>query len=307
MNILKTHNLSVKYHQEYAVNSVNMNINQGDIYGFIGENGAGKTTLIRIITGLVKPTSGSFELFNIQNNDSKIYLARRRISAIVETPSLYLNMSASDNLLIQCEILGITNLDIIDEILEAVGLSYVRNIKKPVKNFSLGMKQRLGIAIALIGRPDFIILDEPMNGLDPEGIVEIRELIIKLNKEKNITFLVTSHNLGELSKIVSKYGFISKGKLIKEITAFDLANECKKCTELTLSNTIAVPKLLESILNIKDYKILHNNMIRIYEDIDISLLVSTLSEADIKILSINKKDESIEEYYLNLIGGRKNA
>lgn len=307
MNILKTNHLCKNYREHAAVNDVNMTINQGDIYGFIGENGAGKTTMIRLITGLAKPTAGGYTLFGVNHDDPEIYLTRRRISAIVETPSLYLNMSAYQNLLLQCNLLGITDLSVIDATLDMVGLGYLVKSKKPVKHFSLGMKQRLGIALALIGQPDFILLDEPMNGLDPEGIVEIRELIIRLNREKNITFLVSSHILGELEKIATKYGFIHEGRLIKEISATDLMNECKKCTELELSQVEQVPAILESTLAIHDYKILDNHLVRIYQNVDISLLVQTLNQANITINKITTKDESIEEYYLNLMGGKKHA
>ena len=227
--ILQTFNISKKYKKNYALKNVNINISRGDIYGFVGENGSGKTTIIRLITGLIFPTQGSFKLFGVDNTSNDILKVRKKIGAIVESPSIYQNMSAYDNLKMQCDILGIKDYDTkIKETLKEVGLDYLYNDKKHSSNFSLGMRQRLGMAMALLGDVEFIILDEPMNGLDPSGIVEIRELILKLNKEKNITFLISSHILTELSLVATKYGIISKGKMIKEIDSSDLKNECRK-------------------------------------------------------------------------------
>jgi ABC-2 type transport system ATP-binding protein len=244
-SVLKTHDLTKQYKNQFAVDNVNMNINRGDIYGFIGKNGAGKTTVIRLITGLISETKGSFDLFGVSDKSDEISSARRRISGIVETPSVYLNMNAYDNLLMQCKILGIIDTSCIDVILDLVGLEYMKDNKKKAKDFSLGMKQRLGIGISLISNPDFIILDEPMNGLDPEGIIEVRELLLSLNREKNITILISSHILGELSKVATKYGFIDQGKLIQEISASDLDARCQKCLEVTVSSTDGLSNVLE--------------------------------------------------------------
>lgn len=240
--VLRTKNLTKRFGDLAAIRHVNMHISPGDIYGFIAPNGAGKTTIIRVITGLVHPTEGSYQLFGTDYKDPTISQARRRVSAIVETPSFYQNLNAYDNLLIQCKQLGIVDYSIIDEMLDVVGIGYLRNNTKKVKHFSLGMKQRLGIAMTLIGNPDFVLLDEPMNGLDPEGIVEIRELILRLNQERNITFLISSHTLGELSKIANKYGFIRHGELIKEINARQLKEECRKSTEISVDNVKKRPK-----------------------------------------------------------------
>lgn len=305
--ILQTSGLTKKYKNVFAVDHVNMNIARGDIYGFIGPNGSGKTTLIRLITGLARPTEGQYKLFGTLNDESNIFYARRRVSAIVETPALYQHLSAYDNLNIHCTILGVVDRSIIDEVLEIVGLSYLRYDKKKVKNFSLGMKQRLGIALALIGNPDFIILDEPMNGLDPEGIVKLRELILRLNEEKNITFLISSHILGELSKIATKYGFIRNGKLVKEITARQLMDECRKSTEFQVNDVKQASQVLETELNIYNYTILNSSIVRIYDEIDITLVTLQFAQAGIIIHKIHNRDENIEEYYLNLMGGRKDA
>jgi len=305
-NILKTNNLTKNYKTQVAVDNANMTINAGDIYGFVGENGAGKTTIIRMIAGLVNETSGTYELFGTDKNNPNINNVRRKISAVVESPSLYQNMTAYDNLLMQCKILGINNPNLIKETLEVVNLAYLINNPKKARNFSLGMKQRLGIAIALIGNPDFIILDEPMNGLDPEGIVEVRELIVKLNKEKNITFLISSHILTELSRVATKYGFIHRGKMIKEITAKELAEESRKSLEIKVSSTEGMENILKD-LGFKNYKITADEGVKIYEEADINTIVGKFAQAGITIKNIANNDENIEEFYLKLMGGNKHA
>lgn len=305
--VLKTSALSKSYRGTKVVKSVNMHIARGDVYGFIGENGAGKTTIIRMITGLANPTDGDYQLFGANFYGKDIKNARRRMSAVVETPSVYLNMNAVDNLRLQCDLLGVTDLSIINETLDTVGLGYLINSKKVAKNFSLGMKQRLGIAMALVGNPDFIILDEPMNGLDPEGIVDVRELLIKLNRDKNITFLISSHILSELEKVATTFGFIHKGELIKEISAEDLHKECRKCVELLLTDVSSVPTILDKLEGAQSYKILPNNYVRIYGEVEVAKLVEAFTAKNIGINSINTKDESVEEFYLNIMGGKKNA
>ena len=217
MYVLETKNLTKRYNLYNAVDHVNMHIEKGDIYGFVGENGAGKTTIIRMITGIANPTEGDFELFGVNNNSKEIANAKKKLAGIVEAVSINTNMTAKDNLKYQAMISGkkITN-DEINQLLKRVGLNADAIEKKNVGSFSLGMRQRLGIAITLINEPEFIILDEPMNGLDPKGFIEIRDVILELNKE-GITFLISSHILSELDKICNKIGFISHGKLIKEL------------------------------------------------------------------------------------------
>lgn len=303
--ILKTNGIEKKYKTQFAVKVVNMQIEQGDIYGFVGENGAGKTTIIRMITGLADPTNGTFTLFGVENTDNKkMAEVRRRISAVVETPSIAMNMTAYDNLRMQAKLLGLTDLNYIDEVLELTGLLEVRNSKKKVKNFSLGMRQRLGLAIALLGHPDFIILDEPMNGLDPKGIVEIRELILRLNQENHITFLISSHILEELSRMATKYGFLHKGQLIRQLTKEELEEHCRKCLQLEVDSAEKISHTLENTLQIYNFKVLDGNVVRIYDDVDVAKVVQAVGEAGIKILQINTRNESIEEYYLNLMGGQ---
>ena len=215
--ILSANGLYKSYKNFKALNGLSMNVPKGAIYGFVGKNGAGKTTLIRIICGLQEPTSGGYSLYGCKNGDAKMTEARRRMGAVVETPSIYGDLTAEENIKEQYRILGLPSYDGVDELLKLVGLEDTG--KKKAKNFSLGMRQRLAIAIALAGDPDFLVLDEPVNGLDPQGIVEIRELILKLNQQRQITVLISSHILDELSRLATHYGFIDSGRMVKEISA----------------------------------------------------------------------------------------
>ncbi len=300
--VLTTSALSKKYGKFDALKNLTMHIPKGAIYGFVGKNGAGKTTLIRLICGLQTPTSGDYTIYGTKNTDKNIYKSRRRMGAVVETPSIYLDMSAEDNLKQQCLILGVPSYDKIDKILALVGLSDTG--KKRARNFSLGMKQRLGIAVALIGEPDFIVLDEPMNGLDPQGIVEMRELILKLNREHGITFLISSHILDELSKIATHYGFIDKGHIVKEISAEELNAACRKCLCVTVSDTKILAPVLDS-MNI-EYEVISDSQANIYTAVKISALALALSEKNCELISSVEKDETLETYYMNLVGGERN-
>ena len=300
--IIETNNIEKKYNKFIALDNLNLKIKKGDIYGLIGKNGAGKTTLIRILCGLQKPTGGSYNIYGISNNDKNILDARKKIGAIVETPSIYLDMSAKENMKMQYDIIGIPSYDDIDDLLNFVGLK--NTDKKKAKDFSLGMKQRLAIAIALSGNPDFLILDEPINGLDPEGIIEIRELILKLNKEKKITILISSHIQDELSKIATKYGFIDNGKIIKEITKNQLKEVCQKRIEIKVDNPKEFIKYLEN--NNKRYEVRDNNIFYVYGNIKITELVLALTEENCNIEYIKEIDESLENYFINLLGGGSN-
>lgn len=304
--ILRTFGVSKKYQSHMVLKKVNMNIQRGDIYGFVGENGSGKTTIIRLITGLISANEGKIELFGVSSDSPEITAARKRIGAIVESPSIYRNMSARENLEMQSTILGIKNDEKIKQVLNEVGLSNLYDDKKKAGNFSLGMRQRLGIAMALLGDPEFIILDEPMNGLDPAGIVEIRELILRLNSERNITFLISSHILTELSLVATKYGIISHGSLIKEITAEELDRECSPSTVIEVSNPQGLYDLLSSNGEYTDIVKLANG-VRIGGSIDLNKLLGMILAADIEILSVNCRKSSIESYYLSLLGGGYHA
>ena len=304
-SILKTSALTKKYKRHMAVNGVDMNINRGDIYGFVGENGSGKTTVIRLITGLISPYSGEFSLFSVSNKSKDIGKARSKIGAIVETPSIYLNMSAYDNLKMQSTLLGIDSEEKILSVLTDVGLEALYNDKKKSANFSLGMRQRLGIAMALMGDPEFLILDEPMNGLDPAGIVEIRELILRLNRERNITFLISSHILTELSLVATKYGIISKGKLIKEITADKLHDECTKTTVITSDNPQKLTEVVKDFLPDANVQLVPEGL-KIIGEICLNSVLGKIINEGVNILTTNSSETSFEEYYLSLIGGANN-
>lgn len=297
--VLKTNVICKKYGKADVLKGVTMEVPRGAIYGFIGKNGAGKTTLIRLICGLQKPTSGEYDLFGIKNNDQNIKKSRRKVGAVVETPSIYLDLTAEDNLKQQCLTLGVPSYDGIFDLLKLVGLEETG--KKKAKNFSLGMKQRLGIAVALVGNPDFIILDEPINGLDPQGIIEIRELILKLNHEYGITFLISSHILDELAKIATHYGFLNNGVIVKEITAEELINACKKCIHVNVSSTKNLALVLDDLK--LDYDIISDNEADIFGTLQLTELVLALSKGNCELLSISEKDEDLETYYMNLIGG----
>lgn len=300
--ILRTNDLCKSYRGFKALNGLSMNVPKGSIYGFVGKNGAGKTTLIRLICGLQNPTSGDYSLYGRKLSSKNIAKSRRKMGAVVETPSIYTNMTAEDNLKQQYRILGLPNYDGIEDILKLVGLENTG--KKKAKNFSLGMRQRLGIAVALAGNPDFLVLDEPVNGLDPQGIIEIRELILKLNREKQITVLISSHILDELSKLATHYGFIDGGRIVKEISAEELEAACRKCVRAEVSDIKALSKVLDEMG--ADYRIISDTEADIYEKIGVSKLSSALEKENCEIISMKEHDESLESYYVNLVGGGTN-
>ncbi|MGM9961984.1 MAG: ABC transporter ATP-binding protein, partial [Holdemanella porci] len=290
--ILTADNLTKKYHHFKALNDFSLHIPKGSIYGFIGENGAGKTTFIRIICGLQNPDSGSYTLYGKKNTEKEITNARQRMGAIVEYPSIYLEMNAINNLKHQYQVLGLPSYEGISELLQLTGLSNSGN--KKVKNFSLGMRQRLAIALTLAGNPDFLILDEPTNGLDPQGIIEIRELILRLNTQRQITFLISSHNLDELSRISTHYGIISNGSMIKEISAKELNKNCRKYWILSVTDTSILAHCLD-FLNI-EYEIVSDTIAYVYSQIPICDVSTILSKYNCKILSIKEIDETLESY-----------
>ena len=303
--VLKTYNITKKYGEQLAVDNVNMTIKKGDIYGFIGQNGAGKTTLIRLITGLIHKSGGEIELLGV-NEENELNKARTMVGSLIESPSLYTNMTARENLEVSRLVRNIPGKKCIDEVLELVGLKDVE--KKKVKNFSLGMRQRLGIANALMGNPKLLILDEPINGLDPMGIVEIRELLKKINKEKDMTILISSHILSELSELATTYGIISNGKLIEEITAKQLSKKCRQYIDLKVDNTARAVILLERELGISDYEVLEDSNIKVFSNLDnVGEVNSLLSRSGIIVESISVKGESLEEYFMNKVGGVLNA
>lgn len=301
--VLQTNALCKTYKNFKALNGIAMHVPKGAIYGFVGKNGAGKTTLIRLICGLQEPSSGEYTLYGRKNTDKDIVESQRRMGAVVETPSVYLDMTAEDNLKQQFRILGLPSFERLHGILQLVGLENTG--KKKAKNFSLGMRQRLGIAIALAGDPDFLVLDEPANGLDPQGIIEIRELILKLNREQQITVLISSHILDELSKLATHYGFIDNGCLVKELSADELEAACRKCVRMEVSDTKALARVLDG-MGI-DYKITADQTVDVYAKVNISRLTEALAKENCELTAVQERDESLESYYVSLVGGAKNA
>lgn len=301
--LLQTRNLTKQFKKHKAVNNVNMHISQGDIYGFIGRNGAGKTTFLKMIGGLSTQTSGEIEMFGLTGKDVKS--AMPRIGVLIESPGIYKGMTAYENLKLKCIAAGVNRKGYIEELLDIVGLSNVG--KKKAGNFSLGMKQRLGIAMALVGEPDLLLLDEPINGLDPQGIVEIRDTILKLNKERNITIVISSHILEELSKIATKYGIINNGVLIEEITREELSEKCCEYIEIKTPTPQNAVVILEK-MGFSNYKNIDSNTIQIYERIDESASINMeLAKNNIMVEGITVMNQNIEDYFLNITGGYNNA
>lgn len=300
--VLTTNDLCKQYKHFKALNHFSMHVPKGAIYGFVGRNGAGKTTLIRLICGLQQATSGDYTLYGVNSGQKEITASRRRMGAIVESPSIYLDMTAEGNLRMQYHVLGLPSREGIGELLELVGLGNTG--RKKAKDFSLGMRQRLGIAIALAGDPDFLILDEPVNGLDPQGIIEMRELILKLNRERQITVLISSHILDELSRLATHYGFIDGGCMVKELSAEELEAACRKCVHLEVSDSRILSRVLDGMR--MEYTILSDTEADVFAKIDITELTLALAEQNCKVLSIQEKDESLESYYMNLMGGTGN-
>ncbi len=300
--VLQTHDLSKRYKNYRALDSLTMNVPRGSIYGFVGKNGAGKTTLIRLICGLQAPSKGSYTLYGIDSDSRDITRSRRRMGAVVEAPSVYLDMTAEDNLKQQCLTLGLPSYDGIPELLKLVGLSNTG--KKRAKNFSLGMRQRLGIAVALVGDPDLLVLDEPINGLDPQGIVEIRELILRLNRERRITVIISSHILDELSRLATHYGIIDNGRMVKELSATELEAACRKCVRVEVTDTAALARVLDTMK--LEYRMLSEREADIYAHVNVSELTTALMRESCEVVSMQERDESLESYYISLVGGGGN-
>ncbi len=297
--VLQTRALGKRYGSLCALKDLTMHVPKGAIYGFVGKNGAGKTTLIRVVCGLQKPSAGEYTLYGERNSSRGIHKARRRVGAVVETPSVYLDMTAKDNLKEQYRILGLPSFEDIPQLLDLVGLSDTG--KKKAKHFSLGMRQRLGIAMALAGDPDLLVLDEPANGLDPQGIVEIRELLLKLNRERQITVLISSHILDELSRLATHYGFIDRGHMVREISAEELESVCRKCTCVEVTDIKALARVLDAMG--MEYQILSGQTADIYAKVPITKLALALWEEGGELVSIQEREESLESYYINLVGG----
>lgn len=299
--ILRTNNLTKAFDGNEVVSNVNMNIKKGEIYGFLGPNGAGKTTVMKMITNLIKPTSGEIEIFGDNLTDTS-YEVLKRIGTIIEYPVFYEKLSGRENLDLHCEYMGYHDKKAIDQALELVNL--VNIDRKPVKDFSLGMKQRLGIARAIITKPEFLILDEPINGLDPVGIKEMRNLFKMLSKEYGVTALISSHILAEIEQIADTIGVISDGRLIEEVSMDQIREMNTEYIELVTSECKRAAFILTNDLNISNFKVVDNSLIRIYDTkLPQSIISKTLILKDINIESITKKNSSLEDYFLKLING----
>lgn len=298
--VLQTKRLTKKYGKQIVVDKVDMNIEKGDIYGLIGKNGAGKTTIMKMICGLIKQNDGDIKLFDRRD----LSKGRKRIGTIIEQPVLYPDMTARENLIYYDKLVGITDYSNVDEILSQVGLKNTG--RKKAKSFSLGMKQRLSIAISLVGNPDFLILDEPINGLDPSGIKEIRELLLKLNYENEITILISSHILGELGKIATKYGVIRNGVLIDEFSAEELETRCKRCISVVVDDLEKAAYVIENNIKSTDYKVFEQGKICIYDCLDIpEKITKELVLNDISVYSITLEGQDIEGYFVKMMGEDK--
>ena len=299
--IFEAKNLTKKYRGTIALDHINLTLQRGEIYGFIGENGAGKTTTIRIITGLSFPTEGQMTLFG-KTGDKELQKQRARIGCMVETPALYKNMTAQQNLEAQRIQRGIPDKKCIDETLRLVGLTDTG--KKTVSHFSLGMRQRLGIAMALLNDPEFLILDEPINGLDPSGIVEIRELMKRLNRERRITLLVSSHILSELYQTATQYILLHQGHVLEELTQQELDEKCKRHIAIKTNDAAKTATALESALHTTNFQVMPDGVVRLYDYLDhMEDVARVLSQAGLLVTGLSLTGDSLEDYFLHRIGG----
>lgn len=299
--VLRTDGLTKRYGKHMVVDHVSMHVRKGDIYGFIGRNGAGKTTFMRMVSGLAAPAEGSMELFGSRELERQ----RTRIGGLIEQPGVYGNMTAKENMEVVRRALGVSEKAAIDRVLEFVHLSQAG--KKKVKHFSMGMKQRLGIAIALFSNPDFLILDEPINGLDPAGIKEVRDLLLRLNQERQITILISSHILGELSKIATRYGIIKDGALVEEFDAQELEARCKRCQKLAVDDAARAAAILEGC-NITDYDVPGPGMVRIFQNLEENWKINQeLINGGVRLSESYLAGQDLEGYFMELLGGGGNV
>ena len=302
--VLETRGLSKRYGAHLAVDRAELTVERGQIYGLVGRNGAGKTTIIRMVTGQTVPTAGEVLLFGAGGREGQ--KLRARTGVMVETPSFYPYLTARQNLEYYRIQRGIPGRGTVDEVLEETDLADTG--KKAFKNFSLGMKQRLGLALALMNRPDFLLLDEPINGLDPEGIVEFRNLLLRLNRERQTTILISSHILPELANLATCYGFIDNGVMLEQISAQALEEKCRACIEARVDDPSAAALVLEQRLNIRDYEVLPGNLLRLYQELDRPQAVAkALVEGGVGLLSIESRGANLEDYFLSMIGGVRHA
>ena len=298
MEVLITKGLTKTYHGRNVVDAVNMKVEKGDIYGFIGKNGAGKTTLMKMVCGLTRTSAGDFTLFG----SGDLGLGRKKIGCVIEQPALYPGMTAKENLIYYSKMQGCEKETDVDAMLQLVGLPDTG--KKKAKKFSLGMKQRLSIAIALLGEPEFLVLDEPMNGLDPAGIREIRELLMELHEKKQITILISSHILGELGKIATKYGIINNGVLVEEFSADELDSKVKHYLHIRTDNHEKTQRILAEKFNIQGGKMLEDNSLCIYEQLENAAVINqALVQNGVMVSYLAVEGQDMEKYFVERMGG----
>ncbi|MCI9331338.1 MAG: ATP-binding cassette domain-containing protein [Oscillibacter sp.] len=298
MAVIQTTGLSKRYKHKWAVDHLDLWVEQGDIYGFIGRNGAGKSTTLKLLCGLAQPTQGEAMIFGKPIRDS---VARRRVGALIEQPGLYPDLSGRENLRLYATLLGLDSPERqVDEMLKTVNLD--PREKKPVRHYSMGMKQRLGVALALLGGPDLLLLDEPINGLDPEGIREMRELLLRLNRERGLTILISSHILGELSKIATRYGIIHEGRLVEQMTAAGLEQKCTDYLHLKADQPQKAAALLERSLHLKRWEMRPEGEIRIYEAVDAKAVGQALAQAGVAVEEMGLHRQDLEGYFLERMG-----
>lgn len=299
--ILRTQELTRRYGRTLALDRASLSVEKGQILGLVGRNGAGKTTLIRLISGQSRPTSGELTLFGA-SSPAALDRARSRTGVMVETPAFYPYLTAQQNLEYYRIQRGIPGRSRVDEALELVRLTGAG--KKKFKTFSLGMKQRLGLALALMNQPEFLLLDEPINGLDPEGIVEFRELLLRLNRERQTTILISSHILSELSALATHYAFIDRGRMLETVSAADLRERCRDCLELRVDDDARAAQVLEEQLGTRDFEVLPQERLRLYAFLDHPQTVNrVLIEEGVGLISAQQKDSNLEDYFLALIDG----
>ena len=301
--ILETEHLHKKYKKHEVIKDISVKIERGKIYGLIGENGAGKSTFMRLVTGLSFPNEGKIKLFGQSNKN--LITERKRIGCMIEYPSFIPYMSAKENLKYHRTLKGIPDEGIEDKLLDLVGLKSAKN--KKAKNFSLGMKQRLGIAVALLGNPELLILDEPVNGLDPTGIIEVRELLKSLSKEKGMTIIISSHNLPELYQLATDFIIIHKGQIRENITSLELDEKCKHAINIKCDNVEKLASVLETKLKTTNYKVMPDKKVKLYDYLDEKELVSrTIFESGINISEFVATGDTLEDYFISAIGGDQN-
>ena len=303
MAVIETMGLSKRYRDKWAVDHLDLRVEQGDIYGFIGRNGAGKSTALKLLCGLARPTQGDALIFGKPIRDP---VAHRRVGALIEQPGLYPELSGRENLQLYAALLGLDSPERqVEDILETVGLSPKE--KKPVKHYSMGMKQRLGVGLALLGGPDLLLLDEPINGLDPEGIREMRELLLRLNRERGLTILVSSHILGELSKVATRYGIIQQGRIVEQITAVELEQKRTDYLHLRTDQPEKAAALLEHTLHLTRWEMRPEREIRIYDPVDAKSVGRVLTQAGVAVEELSQHRQDLEGYFLERMGGEKHV